>query len=326
MLLSQFDAASEKQVSGWLRIVFFASILFNHTLKAPWEFLDERMWIVWAQTARDFGVMGFFLIAGTVLKGKTLETDRVLLPSNLLKLVIAAAVLAAFDMAFLLAKGGTPGPVREHFYNTLYDTNLWFFLAYAFAGPLLLSLDRRAAFWTALCCLGFVMFPVRVPVLSTQILHSISLGFVAMAIGMELHGRRWSAWPALALAAISLSARVWLDDFGSAVYPAVDALLRVVYGVACFLLFKEAAIRLSACRRPPGWTSYLFIPYIVQIPLVIVMTVIATMLFTASLRVTMQPIFVDFSWWLAFKLLIFSISLAASFGLAAVLRRYKIRA
>lgn len=326
MLLRPFEPAREKTVAGWLRIVFFASILFNHAVIPSWEFVDERMWVVWAQTLRDFGAVGFFIVAGVSLRGKVLATGgRVTLPANLLKLTIAAASLAAFDMLFDIAKGSTPGSVGEHFYKALYDTNLWFFVAYAFAGPLLLSLDRKGIFWTGLCCLGFVMFPAHTPLLSPFILQTISLAFVAMAIGMELHGKQANAGLAFALAALAFVVRVWLDDHGVPVYPAVDIALRLVYGVASFLVLKWLADRL--CRRlpPPGWANYLFVPYVVQFPLIVVVTVLATAVCTASLRVNMPPIFFSFWDWLGFRLAIFGVALALSFALAWLLRRYRIR-
>ena len=326
MLLKPFDVAREKTIAGWLRIVFFTSILFNHTVKPSWEFVDERMWVVWAQTLRDFGAIGFFIVAGVALKGKMLASDRrVVLPSNLLKLAVAAAALAALDMMFHVVKGSTPGSVQHHFYFALYDTNLWFFVAYAFAGPLLLSLDRRGVFWTGLCCLGFVMFPAQMPLISPYILQTISLAFIAMAIGMELYGRQANSGVALVVAATAFLARVWLDDLGEAVYPAVDTVLRIVYGVASFLLLKTLADRLCTRVTPPGWSSYLFVPYIIQVPLVMVVTVFATGLFTWSLHVNMPPIFFSFWDWLGFRLTIFAGALAASFVLAGLLRRYRIR-
>jgi len=325
MLFAPFDVSREKAVAGWLRIVFFTSILFNHTVKPPLEFLDERMWIVWAQTFRDFGAIGFFLVAGVSLKGKVLARGAVTLPSNLLKLAIAAAALAAFDILFTLAKGGSPGPVRGHFYTALYDTNLWFFVAYAFAGPLLLSLDRKGVFWTGFVCLIFVMFPGYSPLLSPYILQTISLAFVAMAIGMELHGKQSSPWLAAGVAAAAFLARVWFDDYGDAVYPALDVVLRIVYGVACFLLFKHLAALLDRRLRAPKWANFLFVPYVIQMPLVIVTTTFATMIATRSLYVNMRPIYLDFGGWLEFQLAIFALTLLASFTIASLLRRFDIR-
>jgi len=325
-LLEPFEVAREKTVAGWLRIAFFSSILFNHTVAIPYEFVDERMWIVWAQMLRDFGAVGFFLIAGVSLKGKVLARGHVKLPSNLLKLTIAAAVLAAFDMLYTVAKGGDVGSVHKSFYFALYETNLWFFIAYAFAGPLLLSLDRRGTFWTGVCCLLFIMFPGDTRLLSPWILQTISLAFVCMAIGVELHGRQANPWLMLAVAVVAFVTRVSLDDHGVPVYQAVDIVLRIVYGVACFLLFK--AIADALCRRsirPPGWANYLFVPYVVQVPIVIVVTVIVTALFNGSLQVRMPPIF--FSFWdsLAFMLTIFAISMLVSFSIAWFLRRFEIR-
>jgi hypothetical protein len=325
MLLSPFDISREKTVAGWLRIVFFSAILFNHTVKPPWEFLDERMWVVWAQTLRDFGAIGFFIVAGVSLKGKMLASERVRLPNNLTKLAIAAAALAAFDMVFEVAKGAAPGPFRSHFYTALYDTNLWFFIAYALAGPLLLSVDRKGAFWTGICCLGFAMFPAKMPLISPYILQTVSLAFVAMAIGAELYGRQASPVSAFVVAGAAFLARVWLDDYGYPAYPALDVALRLVYGVACFLLFKSLADRLCRRLRPPGWANYLFVPYIIQFPVVIMVTVFATALFTWSVHVNMQPIFLSFHEWLGFRLTIFGLALLASFTAAWLLRRYEIR-
>jgi hypothetical protein len=323
--LKSFDVAREKLVAGWLRIAFFSSILFNHTVKVQYEFLDERMWIVWAQMLRDFGAVGFFVLAGTSLKGKVLAGGDVKLPSNLLKLAIAAALLAAFDVLFTLAKGGPIGPAREYFYKALYDTNLWFFVAYALAGPLLLSLDRRAVFWTGICCLGFIMFPARLPLESPYILQTVSLAFVCMAIGMELHGRRADPAPVLAIAVAAFFARIWLDDYGYAVYPAIDIVLRIVYGTACFLLFKAFSDVLCRRLRPPGWANYLFVPYLIQFPVIAVVTVVATIVFNRSLHVSMQPIFSSFWESLAYLLTIFAMSMAASFLIAWLLRRFEIR-
>lgn len=326
-LLKPFDVAREKVIAGWLRITFFSSILFNHAVQIPYEFADERMWVVWAQMLRDFGAVGFFLLAGVSLRGKVLAHDgrRVKLPSNLLKLTIAAAALAAFDMLYTIAKGGDIQTPREHFYFALYETNLWFFVAYAFAGPLLLSLDRRSVFWTGVCCLLFIMFPGDTRLLSPYILQTISLAFVCMAIGMELHGRQGDPRLAVVVAAATYLARVWLDDFGAAVYPAVDIALRILYGTACFLLFKSLSGILCRRIRPPGWTNYLFVPYLIQFPLVTVSTVVMTALFNGSLKVRMPPIF--FSFWdqLAFMLAIFAMSLITSFCVAWLLRRFEIR-
>lgn len=325
-MLQPFDVAREKVIAGWLRIAFFSSILFNHAVQIPYEFADERMWVVWAQMLRDFGAVGFFLLAGLSLRGKILARGHgVKLPSNLLKLTIAAAALAAFDILFTLAKGGDIRTPREHFYFALYETNLWFFIAYAFAGPLLLSLDRRGVFWTGVCCLLFIMFPGDTRLFSPYILQTISLAFVCMAIGMELHGRRADPRLMLAIAAVFFVTRVWLDDYGHAVYPAIDIVLRIGYGIACFLLFK--ALSDVLCRRlgPPGWANYLFVPYLIQFPLVTVSTVAATVLFNGSLQVRMPPIFFSFWGQLAFMLAIFVTALIASFCVAWFLRRFKIR-
>lgn len=326
-LLKPFDVAREKVIAGWLRITFFSSILFNHAVQIPYEFADERMWVVWAQMLRDFGAVGFFLLAGVSLRGKVLAHDgqRVKLPSNLLKLTIAAAALAAFDMLYTIAKGGDIQTPREHFYFALYETNLWFFIAYAFAGPLLLSLDRRSVFWTGVCCLLFIMFPGDTRLLSPYILQTISLAFVCMAIGMELYGRWVDPRLSLGVAAVLFVTRIWLDDYGQAVYPAADIVLRIGYGIACFLLFKALFDVLCRRLRPPGWANYLFVPYLIQFPLVTVSTVFATVLFNGSLQVRMSPIF--FSFWdqLAFMLSIFLMALMASFCVAWFLRRFNIR-
>lgn len=324
-LLRPFDIARERTIAPWLRIVFFSSILFNHTVPVEFQFVDERAWVVWLQTLRDFGAVGFFLIAGSVLKRKMLSPDRVVLPSNLLKLAIAAAALAAFDMLYIAVKGGEVGTVNHHFYKALYDTNLWFFVAYALAGPLLLSLDRRGVFRTFVCCLLFIMFPGYTPLISPYILQSVSLAFVCMAIGAELHGRQMNAAVAIAIATVAFLLRTWLDDYGYPAYPAIDIVLRIVYGVACYMLFKAWADALCRVVRPPGWANYLFVPYIIQLPLTIVVTVFATALFTRSLHVNMPPIF--FSFWesLAYSLTIFGVSLVGSFVVAWLLRRYEIR-
>ncbi len=324
-LLRPFDIARERTIAPWLRIVFFSSILFNHTVPVEFQFVDERAWVVWLQTLRDFGAVGFFLIAGSVLKRKMLSPDRVVLPSNLLKLAIAAAALAAFDMLYIAVKGGEVGTVNHHFYKALYDTNLWFFVAYAIAGPLLLSLDRRGVFRTFVCCLLFIMFPGYTPLISPYILQSVSLAFVCMAIGAELHGRQMNAAVAIAIATVAFLLRTWLDDYGYPAYPAIDIVLRIVYGVACYMLFKAWADALCRVVRPPGWANYLFVPYIIQLPLTIVVTVFAAALFTRSLHVNMPPIF--FSFWesLAYSLTIFGVSLVGSFVVAWLLRRYEIR-
>lgn len=324
-LLRPFDIAKEKEVAGWLRLAFFTSILFNHAVRVQYEFIDERMWLVWAQTLRDFGAVGFFLIAGTSMKGKLLARSEFKFPSNLFKLSVAALLLAGLDMAFQLAKGGNVGTVRQHFYDAVYDTNLWFFVAYAFAGPLLLGLDRRGVLLTGLCCLGFIMFPARLPLESPYILQTISLAFVCMAIGMELYGRQANPVAMVLTATVAFLVRIGLDDFGFPVYPAIDIVLRIVYGVAWFMLLKAAAERISRYVRPPGWATYLFVPYVIQFPLIFVVTVLATALFTLSLEVNSPAVF--FSFWesLAFLLTVFLISLLASFCVAWFLHRFRIR-
>ncbi len=325
-LLAPFDVAREKLVAGWLRIAFFLAILFYHAVPVRYEFLEERMWIVWAQMLRDFGVVGFFALAGTSLRGKTLARARVTLPGNVLKLAIAAAALAVFDMAVTLAKGGEVRALTHHFYEALYGTNLWFFVAYAFAGPLLLSLDRRNVFRTGVCCLLFIMFPADAQPGSPYILQTISLAFVCMAIGMELHGRQ--ARPALALvvAAVAYVARTWVDDHGMAVYPALDVVLRLVYGTACFLLLKALADRLCRRAAPPGWSNYLFVPYLIQFPLVAVATVLASDLFEHTFQAKMLPIFLSFRESLFFMLTIFALTAVMSLLAARLLCRYRIRA
>jgi hypothetical protein len=326
-LLKPFDVAREKIVAGWLRIVFFSAILFNHTISIPYQFLDERIFVAWILALRDFGAIGFFVLAGVALKGKMVASPnvRIGMPSNLLKLAIAAAALALFDMAYNSAKGTYVGSFDIHFYRALYDTNLWFFVAYAFAGPLLLSLDGRGTFWTAICCLFFITFPAQLPLLSPYILQTISLAFVCMAIGSVLYGRQASPMLVFLIAAVAYLVRVQLDDFGYPVYPAIDVLLRIGYGTACFLLFKSAADVLSRRVAAPKWSNNLFVPYVIQFPLIVVVTVLCTALFTWSTDVRMPPIF--FSFWdtLVFMLTIFVVSMAASFILAWLLRRYDIR-
>ncbi len=320
-----FDASRERVIAGWLRIAFFSSILFNHTVKVRYDFLDERMWVVWAQLLRDFGAVGFFLLAGVSLKGKMLANPRAKMPSNLLKLAVAAAALAAFDILFTVAKGGEPQSLKHHFYAALYDSNLWFFVAYAFAGPLLLSLDRRGVLWTSACCLLFIMFPAESRLLSPYILQTISLAFVCMAIGTGLHGRQANPVAAFAVAALVYVARTWLDDYGQPAYPAIDVVLRIVYGVACFLVLKAIADRICRHTKPPGWSTYLFVPYLVQFPVIAIVTVFVTMLYAGTVHVNMPPIFFSFRASLGFMLAVFAISMAASFAIAWLLRRFGIR-
>jgi len=320
-----FDASRERAVSGWLRVAFFSSILFNHTVFVRFEFLDERIWVVWAQLLRDFGAVGFFLVAGASLKGRMLANSRATMPSNLVKLTIAAACLAVFDIMFTLAKGGEPQSLRHHFYSAIYETNLWFFVAYAFAGPLLASLDRRGVSGTWVCCLLLIMFPPDVRLLSHHILQTISLAFVCMTIGMRLYGKQVNPIAALAIVAVAYVARAWLNDYGQPVFPAVDIVLRVVYGVACFHVLKWIADRLCRYVRPPRWSSYLFVPYLVQFPLISIVTVAVTMLYAGSIYVNMPPIF--FSFWasLGFMLAVFAISMTMSFAIAWFLCRFGIR-
>jgi hypothetical protein len=327
-LLRKVDTARDKAIAGWLRIAFFAAILFSHTVQVPLEFPEGRDAVAWALLLRDFGAAGFFLLAGASLQAKRLERGPVTLPSNLLKLVVAAAALAAFDIAFTVAKGGSPRPVTEHFYTALYDTNLWFFVAYAFAGPLLLSLDRRGVWLTAACCLLLVAFPASYPLLSPYILQTISLAFVWMAIGAALYGYRGRVDVTLAIAAAALAGRLLIDDGGppgGAAYPALDVVLRIVYGVACFLLLKSLADVIVRRSRSPGWSNDLFIPYIVQFPLILVVKVALTPLFIGSFNIRMPPIFASIEGTLSFMASLFGATLVASFALAAFLRRYKIR-
>lgn len=325
-LLKAFDPAREQVIGGWMRIAFFSSILFNHVVGIQYEFLDGRNWVIWAQSLRDFGAVGFFLIGGVTLKRKVLASQgSVTLPINLLRLTIAAALLTVFDLLFSLVKGAEPKPILEGFYYSLYDTNLWFFVAYAFASAMLLTLDRRGIFWTAMCCLLFVMFPASKPLISPVILQSISLAFICMAIGLELYGRTMHPALAAAIAITTYFLRIWLDDHGQAVYPALDVVLRIVYGVACFLVLKTLSDLLCRKVRPPGWSTYLFVPYVIQFPLVMVVTVFATAFVTQSLRVNMPPIYPSFGESLGFQLFVYVLSLAASFIVAWLLRRYRIR-
>lgn len=324
-LLKPFDLARERALTPWLRIVFFTSILFNHSVSVPFEFVDGRMIVVAAQLLRDFGAVGFFLLAGVTLARKMRSDERVVLPSNLLKLAIAAAALTAFDLLYLKAKGAAIGSLTDHFYRSLYDTNLWFFVAYALAGPLLLSLDRRGVARTFVCCLIFTMFPAYMPLISPYILQTVSLAFVCMAIGAELHGRQMNPRLALAIAVIAFALRAWMDDYGEPAYPAIDVVLRIIYGVACYMLFKLIADAVCRTRPAPGWGNYLFVPYIIQFPLITVVTVFATALFTGKLKVTMPPIFSSFGEALAFSLTIFLVAAVVSFAVAWVLRRYEIR-
>ena len=320
-----FDASRERVVSGWLRIAFFSSILFNHTVFVRFEFLDERMWVVWAQLLRDFGTVGFFLLAGVALKGKVLANPRATMPSNLLKLAIAAAVLAAFEIAWASLKGEEPGEFGVRFYAAIYETNLWFFVAYAFAGPMLLSMNRRAVFGTVACCLVFVMYPAEMPLASPLILQTISLAFVCMAIGMELHGHQANPWAALAVAVVVYLVRVWTDDFGLPDIQALDIVLRIVYGVACYFLLKALADRLCGFMRSPAWANYLFVPYLVQFPIIKILVALAAVALAGSFEVRMPPIFDSFGAALAFDLAIFTAALVASLALAWFLSRYRIR-
>ncbi len=325
-----FDSQRERTMAGWLRIAFFSSILFNHTIDVPLEFLEERVWVSWAHLVRDFGAIGFFLLAGTTLRGRSERGEPLVLPPNLLKLALAAAVLATFDFMITLLKGAEPGSFRLHFYRALYDTNLWFFVAYALAAPLLLTMDRRGVSWTAVCCLGFVLFPASTPLISPFILQSVSLAFVCMAIGRELHGIRVDSRVMLIVAVLALVMRAWLDDLGTwrgvTPVPAFDPLMRIVYSVACFLLLKNLADMICRYASPPRWTAYLFIPYVVQFPLVIIVKVAVTAVFIGSLDVRMPPIFLSFGETMLFMLVNFAICLACSFILAALLCRFRIRA
>lgn len=112
---------------------------------------------------------------------------------------------------------------------------------------------------------------------------------------------------------------------GYAVYPAIDIVLRIVYGTACLLLFKTLSDVICRRTRPPGWATYLFVPYVIQVPVVTVATAFATTLFNRSLQVSMQPIFASFEEALAYLLTIFVLSMAASFYVAWFLRRFEIR-
>lgn len=327
-VLRHFDPARESLVGGWLRLAFFCSILFNHTIKVHYEFLDERVWVIWLQTFRDFGAVGFFIIGGVTLKRKIIAADgaQVVLPANLVRLTLAGVALAGFTTVLDFLKGASSiESLHESFYFALYETNLWFFIAYAFASPMLVSLSRRGVLWTSACCLLFIMFPARMPLISPFILQTTSLGFVCMAIGMGLHARTVPPAIAVAIALATYVLRISLDDFGAANNPEADVVLRILYGVAWFLLLKSIANRLSDHVRPPGWANYLFVPYIIQMPLVLVVTAVSTALFTRSLDVKMPPIF--FSFWdlLGFMLFVFLFSAAASFVLAWFLRRYRIR-
>lgn len=326
-LIRPFDPAREKVVNGWLRIAFFLAILLHRAALDDilYEFPDERMMLVWLDTLRDFGVVGFFLLAGVALRGKTLANDRVKLPSNLLKLAVAAAALAAFDIAFVLLKGGTIDSVKHFYYDALYESNLWFFVAYAFAAPLLFSLDSRGVLLTGLACALFVLYPGFDPLFSPYILQSISFAFICMAIGMQFYGRIISLKVAVPVAILSYLVRVWTDDYGAPLYPSMDITLKIVYGIACFMICKNLADLLCVRIRSPGWATYLFVPYIVQGPVITVVGVLATIFVMGTLDVSMPPIYLSFWESFRFSLGIFAVSAIASFVLAWLLHRYRIR-
>lgn len=326
-LIRSFNPAREKVVNGWLRITFFLAILLHRavTNEVLYQFPDQRMLLVWLDTLRDFGVVGFFLLAGVALRGKTLANDRAKLPSNLLKLAVAAAALAAFDMAFVLLKGGTIDSVKHYYYDALYESNLWFFVAYAFAAPLLFSLDRRGVLLTGLACALFVLYPGFDPLFSPYILQSISFAFICMAIGMQLYGRIISLKLSVPVAILAYLVRVWTDDYGAPLYPSMDIVLKIVYGISCFMICKRLADLLCVRLRPPGWATYLFVPYIVQVPVVTVIGILATMFVMGTYDVRMPPIYLSFWESFRFSLSIFALSAVASFVLAWLLHRFRIR-
>jgi hypothetical protein len=322
------ELAREKAVVGWLRISCFLAILFHHTVLVPYEFLDGRMLVVWLDTLRDFGVVGFFLIAGASLKAKVLANPRTKVSSAvLLKVLLAALALGAFNMAWELARGNTVMPLHKAFYSNLYESNLWFLLAYAFAGPLLIALDARAALLTALCGLVLVMFPgFGYDVQSSPyILHSIALAYICMYVGFRSYG--WQLRPGVAalIAAATFLGRVWLDDYGVPLYPPLDAALRLAYGLAAFHLLKSAADWVIPRFAAPRLANFLFVPYVIQYALVPVMTQVAKPLVTLSLHPPAVLVFGTFAEAFGHMFLVFVLTAVASFGIAAFMSRHDIR-
>lgn len=324
-ILLQLPIALEKALTGWMRIVFFAAILFSHCFEIPYEFVDGRGWVSAALLVRDFGVVGFFMVAGQSLQLKRMERGGVVLPGNLMKLTIAAAALAAFEWGMAHLKGSETAAPQDLFYAALYDSNLWFFVAYTFAGPLLLALDRRGVWTTAACCLLFVAVPAQMPMESRLILQSISFAFVCMALGASLYGRRVHAGISLAVAGAVLVLRLSFDDAGRSSLDGLDVVLRLVYGAAMFMVLKAVAERITARRRAPGWTSTLFVPYLAQLPMVNLAKVGAAALFVGAFPPRTAPIFDSPGSELLFMGIVFAAVLSASFALAAFLRRHDVR-
>lgn len=325
-LVKPREIAQEKAVVGWLRIACFLSILFHHTVTVPFEFVDGRALIVWLDTLRDFGVVGFFLVAGGSLRAKTRSNPRMRFnASALTKVMVAALAMTAFLALWQAARGLDSPPFFEHFYRNLYSSNLWFLLAYAFAGPLLIALDERAAALTFACALLLVIFPAYEIQSSPYILHAIALAFVCMYAGYHTYG--WQIRPvvAFAVAATCFLARVWLDDFGTPVYPAVDAVLRLLYGLAAFHVLAAVGDVLVRRVRAPRFSNYLFVPYVIQYPLINVMEQVVKLIYMLIFGGFQTLVFATFSEAATKMLLLYVLVAAASFAIAAVLRRHDIR-
>jgi hypothetical protein len=320
------EIAREKAVAGWIRIACFLSILFHHTVLIPYEFVEGRALIAWLDVLRDFGVVGFFLVAGGSLRAKVRAQPRMRFSASaLLKVFVAALALTAFMAGWDALRGLDPEPFATLFYRQLYTSNLWFLLAYAFAGPLLLALDDKAASRTFACCLLLVLFPAYEVQSSPYVLHSISLAFVCMYVGFHTYG--WQVRPsaAVAIAALSYLARVWLDDLGTPVHPATDSALRLVYGLAAFHVLK--ALGDVALRRAhaPRLSNYLFVPYVLQYALMPVMEQVAKASYVVAFGASSPLVFGSFPEALGHMLLVFLLCATASFAIAAVLRRYDVR-
>lgn len=325
-LLATRAHAREKAAFGWIRIACFLSILFHHTIEVPYEFLEGRGLVVLLDTLRDFGVVGFFLIAGASLRAKVLADPRMRFSASALaKVCLAALALTAFEFAWSALRGLDQRPLRTAFYALLYESNLWFLLAYAFAGPLLLALDARAALLTFACGLVLVVFPGYTVQSSPYVLHSISLAFVCMYVGYRGFG--WQLHPAAAAATAlaCLAARLWLDDVGMPAHPAADAMLRLVYGLAVFHLLKAVCDVLLARRRAPRLSNYLFVPYVVQYPQILLVGVALKNGLSLMLGTPGVLVFGDFGSAFGYMLLNFAVCAAVSFAIAALMRRHDVR-
>ncbi|MFM1989846.1 MAG: hypothetical protein RJA99_2803 [Pseudomonadota bacterium] len=320
------EIAQEKAVVGWIRIACFLAILFHHTVIVPFEFVEGRALIAWLDTLRDFGVVGFFLVAGGSLRAKTRANPRMRFTASALAKVMGAALaVTAFMSAWQFLRGVDAPPFWEHFYRNLYSSNLWFLLAYALAGPLLIALDERAAAFTFACGLVLVIFPAYEIQSSPYVLHAIALAFVCMYVGYHTYG--WQIRPriAVALAASCLVARTWLDDFGTPVYPAIDAVLRLVYGLATVHVLMAAGDRLVRRVRAPRFSNYLFVPYVVQYPLISVMEQVLKLAYMLVFGTFQTLVFATFTETVFRMAMLFILVAAASFAIAVVLRRHDIR-